>query len=257
MSVAECHKHRYTVTMIRFFHVILWNLFRGPFMIPLMQFLADHPDKYSDEVRYCFARYAIRIMMRTGLIRTKSVGMENLPVDGGYVMYPNHEGKFDALGIMITHDKPCSVIIKDERSHGMLTRQFIDMIQGKRLVQGDFRQTIALFNEVVQEIRQGKRFIIFPEGGYYKGKRNEVGDFMPGSFKLAVKAKAPIVPVALIDSYKVFEESSWLWPVRPVIRYLEPILYDEYKDLKTPQIAELVKDRIRSAITEQEHAQPA
>ncbi len=33
--------------------------------------------------------------------------------------------------------------------------------------------------------------------------------------------------------------------------------YDEYKDLKTPQIAELVKDRIRTAITEQEHAQPA
>ena len=47
------------------------------------------------------------------------------------------------------------------------------------------------------------------------------------------------------------------WPVRPVIRYLKPIPYDEYKDLKTPQIAELVKDRIRMAITEQEHAQPA
>ncbi|MBQ9643175.1 MAG: hypothetical protein IJV26_03940 [Lachnospiraceae bacterium] len=77
-------------------------------MIPLMQFLADHPEKYSDEVRYRFARYAIRIMMRTGLIRPIVSGKENLPQEGGYVMYPNHEGKFDALGIMITHDQPCS-----------------------------------------------------------------------------------------------------------------------------------------------------
>ncbi len=233
--------------MLRFFHVIIWNLFRGPFMIPLMQHFADHPDRYSDEFRYRFARYAIRIMMRTGLICPVVIGKENLPQEGGYVMYPNHEGRFDALGILATHDRPCSVIIRDDRSHGMLARQFLAMIQGKRILPDNFGQVLSLFNELSREIMDGKKYILFPEGGYYKGKQNQVIAFKPGSFKLAMKAHAPIVPVALIDSYKVFEGKG-LFPVRPKICYLEPIPYEEYRTLRTSQIAELVRVRIEEAI---------
>ena len=36
-------------------------------------------------------------------------GMENLPKEGGYVMFPNHQGKYDALGIVYTHKKPCTI----------------------------------------------------------------------------------------------------------------------------------------------------
>ena len=233
--------------MLRFIHVILWNLYRGPFMIPLMQFLANHPDRYSEKLRYHVARYAIRIMMCTGMIRTKAEGQENLPKEGGYIMYPNHEGKYDALGIMITHSKPCSVIIQDERSHGILVRQFIDMLQGKRLKRGDMRQISGMFNDVIDEVRDGRKYIIFPEGGYSRDKHNSVGDFMAGSFKLALKSQAPIVPVAIIDSYKVFEGKG-LKPVVTKVKYLKPIEYDEYKDMRTPQIAALVRGRVEEAI---------
>lgn len=50
-----------------------------------------------------------------------------------------------------------------------------------------------------------------------------------GAFKSAMKAKAPIVPVAIVDSWKVFD----LWSLRKVkteVFYLKPMLYDEYKD---------------------------
>ena len=39
--------------------------------------------------------------------------------------------------------------------------------------------------------------------------RNHVCDFKAGSFKIALITKAPIIPVALIDSYRVFN-SFWL-----------------------------------------------
>ena len=64
-----------------------------------------------------------------------------------------------------------------------------------------------------------------------------------------LKTKAPIVPVALIDSYKVFN-SFCLGPVTTQVHYLKPILYDEYGGLKTHEIADLVKVRIQEKLDE-------
>lgn len=73
--------------MLRFIYVILMNLFRAPYMIPKMRREADHPEKYSAEERYELARHCIRLMKVTGGIHTKAYGQENLPKEGGYMMY--------------------------------------------------------------------------------------------------------------------------------------------------------------------------
>ena len=51
-----------------------------------------------------------------------------------------------------------------------------------------------------------------------------------------LKAKCPIVPVALIDSYKPFDKNE---PGRITVQVhiLTPIVYEEYKDMKTAEIA--------------------
>lgn len=97
--------------MIKFIYVILMNLFRAPYMIPKMRREADHPEKYNVEERYALARHVIRLMKVTGGIHTKSYGTELLPTEGGYMMYPNHQGKYDALGIIYTHREPCSLVM--------------------------------------------------------------------------------------------------------------------------------------------------
>ena len=112
--------------------MIAGNLYRA-WMIPKMGYYSRHPEKYSERFRYEYDRYAINLMKKTGRITTEGFGMENLPKDGGYVMFSNHQGKYDALGIMHTHDTPCSVVMDDARSHGPLVKQFIDLVEGKRL----------------------------------------------------------------------------------------------------------------------------
>ena len=82
------------------------------------------------------------------------------------------------------------------------------------------------------------------------GKQNSLDRFRAGSFKLAKNSGVPIVPVALIDTYKVFNghgRESY-GKVTPVVEYLEPIPYEEYKDLRTSEIASLVRERISKAI---------
>lgn len=233
--------------MIRFIQVIVWNLPRI-YMVPKMAYKAKHTEKYSEEERYRYAQLLIRRIMKAGHITTKRFGMENLPQEGGYIMFPNHQGKYDALGIMISHDKPCSVVIDEAKSNGIVIKQFIDMIQGKRLVKDDLRQSIGIIREVAQEVGAGRRYIIFPEGGY-ENNHNTMQEFKPGCFKSAMKSQKPIVPVALIDSYKPFG----LWSLRKVetqVHFLEAIPYEEYRGLNTSEIAKLVKERIARRIKE-------
>lgn len=234
--------------MVRFFYVIIMNLYRL-YMIPCMRFRAKHPEWFKEESRYRYAQHMIRLMKKTGHIHTKAFGQENLPQEGGYIMYPNHQGKYDALGIMYAHDKPCCMVMDEKRSRMPLVTDFLDMIGGKRMNLNDARQSVRLFQEIAEEIRQeSRRFIIFPEGGY-DNNRNEVDHFKPGAFKAAVMAKVPVVPVALVDSYKVFEGFS-LRRVTTQVHFLKPLYYEDYKEMNTREIAAHVKESIESCIRE-------
>ena len=61
-----------------------------------------------------------------------------------------------------------------------------------------------------------------------------------------MNAKCPIVPVALIDSYKAFDTGS-IKKLTVQVHYLKP-LYDDYKAMKSSEIAEtaakLIQDKI-------------
>lgn len=233
--------------MIRFVQVIVCNLPRI-YMIPKMAYKARHTEKYTEEDCYRYARLAIRRMMRAGHITTKRYGMEYLPAEGGYMMFPNHQGKYDALGIMYAHEKPCSVVIDDAKSNGILVKQFIDLVKGKRMKKDNLKQSVMIIKELAEDTKRGRKFIIFPEGGYYRN-HNTVGIFKPGSFKSAVKARVLIVPVALIDSYKAFEEWS-LMPVETQVHFLKAICYEEYQGMTTAEIADMVRDKIVGKISE-------
>lgn len=235
--------------MLKLIYVILMNLHRAPYMIPKMRNRADHPEKYTEEQRYALVHHVIYLMNKTGKITTEAYGLENLPQEGGYMMYPNHQGKYDVLGIMYTHKKPCSFVMDKNKSHTILVREFCDLVQGKRLEKDNPRQGITIINQVADDVAAGKRYILFPEGGYKFNNKNKVCDFKAGSFKIALKSKAPIIPITLIDSYKVFN-SFHVGPLTTQVHYLKPIMYEEYKDLKTQEIAELVKQRIQEKIDE-------
>ena len=76
---------------------------------------------------------------------------------------------------------------------------------------------------------------------------NIIGTFKGGSFKAATKARCPIVPVALIDSFKPFDTNT-IRSVTVQVHFLKPLLYEEYKDMKTTEIASLVQKQIQEKI---------
>lgn len=145
-----------------------------------------------------------------------------------------------------TCDKPFSTIMRKDLENTPLLKQVMKALDGKAIDRDNPRQGMQIIKEMSEEISKGRNYVIFPEGTRSK-KGNIVGEFKGGSFKSAVRVKAPIVPVALIDSFKPFDIKDTK-SVDVQIHYLEPLYYEEYKDMKTVEIAALIKSRIMDKI---------
>lgn len=178
-------------------------------------------------------------------------GQENIPKENGFMFFPNHQGLYDVLAIMEACPIPFSVVAKKEIKDIQFLKQVIACLRGYLLDREDVRQAMRVIADVTNEVKKGRNYLIFAEGTRSKNG-NEVQDFKGGSFKAATKAKCPIVPVALIDSFEPFDTNT-ISPVTVQVHFLEPLLYEEYKDMKTSEIAQIVKNRIKKVIERNEN----
>lgn len=238
--------------MLRFYYVIILSTFSIAYFVPKMAYYAKHSEQYSEEACYALAQNVINRVRKTARITTEYQGKENLPEESGYMMFANHQGRYDALGILAGHDKPCSVLMDKKRSQMFIAKQFVDLLGGQRIDKNSPRQQIRVINAMAEEVAEGRNYLIFPEGGYAKDKRNnELAEFKYGCFVSALKAKCTIVPVVLIDSYKPFGINS-LRRVQTKVIYLPPIPYEEYGHMKAKEVCAYVKNRIEKEIDRQE-----
>lgn len=186
---------------------------------------------------------------RAGKVKIESRGLENIPAEDGFIFFPNHQGMYDVLAFLESCPVPFAFVIKKEARNVILLKQVVDALGSISIDREDIRQSMKVIRQVAEEVRGGKNFLIFAEGTRSRAG-NKLLDFKGGSFKSAVKAQCPIVPCALVDAFKPFDEKS-IKPVTVKIMYLPPMYYEEYKGMKTVEIAAEVKRRIEDAIAEQ------
>ncbi|MBR1476974.1 MAG: 1-acyl-sn-glycerol-3-phosphate acyltransferase [Lachnospiraceae bacterium] len=232
--------------MLRFVYCCTVGFFLIIFYLCKLNYIEKHSERYDELSRYQVARDLIRDVKRKGRITTDVYGLENLPKEGGYVMYPNHQGKYDTLGIIDNHDRPCTILIDEQRSKMILTNEVIRLIRGARLDKSSPKKQVQTILDVAEQVKNGRIYIVFPEGGY-RHNRNTVQEFMPGAFKCSMKSRTPIVPVALVDSWKPFEVNS-LKKVKTQVHFLPPIPYEEYKNMNSREIADMVRGIISRTV---------
>lgn len=237
--------------MKRILLMVAYNILLVPVFWFKLCYYAKHVDKYTEEERYELLRFIDRRAIKGGRIVIDIHGQENYPKESGFMMFPNHQGLFDVLAIMQTCEKPFSVVMKKEVQNIPFLKQVFACMKAYAIDREDVRQSMKVIQQVSKEVQSGRNYLIFPEGTRTKNP-NTVHEFKGGSFKSATKAKCPIVPIALIDSYKSFDTKS-IEKIKVQVHILKPMLYEEYKDMKTVEIAAEVKRRIEAVISEYEN----
>ncbi len=232
--------------MKRILLMVMRNLFLVPFAWCRLCYRASHVDKYTEEDLYGFLKWIDLHANRGGNVNIDVHGSENIPDRDGFMFFPNHQGLYDVLAIIEACPRPFSVVAKKEIANIPFLKQVFACMRAYMIDREDVRQAMQVIIDVTKEVKKGRNYLIFAEGTRSKNG-NKVCTFKGGSFKSATKAQCPIVPVALIDSFKPFDTNS-AKPVTVQVHFLKPLEYEDYKDMKTTEIAALVQERIQATI---------
>ena len=228
--------------------MVIRNILLVPFMWCKLCYYAAHVDKYPEITRYKLLKYIVKRANKGGNVTIEAYGKENIPKEGGFMFFPNHQGLFDVLAIIKACPVPFSVVAKKEVGDIPFLKQVFACMKAFIIDREDLKQSMQVIVNVIREVKAGRNYLIFPEGTRSKNG-NHPGPFKGGSFKTATKTKCPIVPVALIDSFKAFDTGS-TERITVQVHILPPMYYEEYKDMHTTELAEEVKRRIEKVIEE-------
>ena len=234
--------------MNRIVTMVLKNLWIVPGAWMKLCNYAKHTDEYPEEEKYRHIQYILQRAVKGGNVDLQIFGKENIPQENGFMLYANHQGMFDVLAIAATCDNPIGAVLKKELYDIPFLHQIAVCTNSFAMDREDVRQSLTVIQNVIKEVKAGRNYLIFPEGTRSK-LGNQMLEFHGGSFRCATKTKCPIVPIALVDSFKVLDQKGRK-PVSVQIHYLEPIYYEEYKDLNTTDLAALVKSRIAEKISQ-------
>ncbi|MEG1254450.1 lysophospholipid acyltransferase family protein [Clostridium sp.] len=162
----------------------------------------EEKESYIHEVT---SKWALSQLKYSGA-RVKVYGEENIPKNIPVVFISNHQGNFDIPLLMSYINKPKGFIAKIETLKIPIVRTWMKYIHCVFMDRSNLRKSAAAIIEGVKIVKDGHSLVIFPEGTRSKG--GPLGEFKSGSFKLATKSNAPIVPITINGSYKLMEANG-------------------------------------------------
>lgn len=166
-------------------HLVLWLIGRKK---PMAKYRAAHK----------VIRWAFRTVFWICGIRCNVIGAENVPADTPVLFVSNHRSNLDILLIQTTAGIPVGFVSKTELKKVPLLGFWMSDIGCIFLDRMNIKSAVKSITEGVEHIQTGCSMVICPEGT--RGHGDEMNEFKDGSLKMAVKAKAPVVPVAVIGT---------------------------------------------------------
>ena len=226
--------------------MVFMNLFWAPIWLFTIHRMGREEDSHTRQERYDYIARMVKRIIRYGRVNLVIKGQENIPDHDGFIIFPNHQGLFDMLALFASCPRPLSVVIKKEAANWILVKDVLAATRSLSMDREDIKSQVKVISEVGKRVKAGENFVIFAEG-HRSRKGNEILEFKSGTFKSATKASCPIVPVALINSFRPFDINS-LKRETVEVHYLKPIDLEEYLSMNTAQIAQIVQNRIEDEI---------
>lgn len=232
--------------MNRLTRILLKNIHRLPGLYAGLCRYARHPERYTEQEMYDYICSILSHVISSGNVDLEVNGLENIPAEGGLLLYGNHQGMFDIVALAHTCPRPLAAVLKKELKNVPLLKQIIACTKSFPMDREDVRQSLTVIQNVTEEVKKGRAYVIFPEGTRSK-TGNTMKPFHAGSFRAAIKGKVTVLPVAFIDCFKVLDQPG-CEKLTVQMHYLPPITPEEYAGMKAADLAQLVQERIEACI---------
>ncbi|MBS3757729.1 MAG: 1-acyl-sn-glycerol-3-phosphate acyltransferase [Desulfobacterales bacterium] len=172
--------------------------------------------------------------------RIRIDGREHLPRKTPHVVVSNHQSLLDILVLfnLFFHFK---FVSKIEIFKVPLIGWNMYLNKYVRLTRGDKKSVAKMLEDCEKALEQGSSVLIFPEGT--RSPDGQIKAFKPGAFILALKMKAPILPIVISGTNAALPKYSINFHGRTDIhmRVLEPIAYESFAHLTVEETADMVR----------------
>ena len=178
-----------------------------------------------------FFRWMIGVLTEAAhtilMMRVHTRGFENVPKDGRFMMVCNHLNDFDPI-VLIHHFRSSQLAFISKRENGsrFIVGTLMHRIMCQPINRENDREALKTILNCIRLLKEDKVSIgVFPEG--YTSLDHKFHNFRPGVFKIAQKAKVPIVVCTITNTFKVMGNLKKLKPTDIELHLLEVIPPEE------------------------------
>jgi len=227
------------------------------FAIHKTRYIAKHQERYSTKEKFDFGCDIMNTVRRHALTTTHYEGQENFDDSENYVFYSNHQGKYDALGILLgMKGIPSSVLWDKKRADRILAREMSFLSSAVLIDLETMKGKAKGIIDATNHVKNGGNMLVFPEGMTDPKKQNKLGEFQTGCFAISQKTNTTIIPTVIWDSFKSMNGNNIFYHAHTWVYYLEPIKPSEYEGMTKQDLCDLVKKRIADKLDELEANPP-
>jgi len=150
---------------------------------------------------YKLARFCIRTAGWMSGVRLIVHGREKIQPGKNYIFLSNHQSNFDGPMLCYVIPRDLKALIKKEMMSLPVLSLVLKQVQFVPVERQNPKQAQIGIEQGVKLLKEGKSFFAFPEGT--RSRDGRLGEFKKGVFVMAIKARAPIIPVTILDSGKI------------------------------------------------------
>lgn len=168
----------------------------------------------------------------------KVIGKENLKIDGGCVIISHHISNWDPiiLGFIVKH-KPVCYMAKEELYKNPIAKRFLLSLHTIPLARN--KGDVQAVKAALQAIKAGRILGIFPEGT--RSSTGEILQFQQGAALIALRGKAPVIPVFIKGNYKPFHRIK-VFVDKPIM--LSDYVGDKISGIAIKNATQILQDKI-------------
>ena len=192
--------------------------------------------------------YTLKLYFQLAQVKIRTTGIEKVPDDGKFLFVGNHLSSYDPMVALWTlRKKNLAFVSKKENLYIKFGGKYIHKAGCIGLDRDNNREAVKTINEAARRITDGVSAMgIYPEGWV-----NKTGEgllpFRPGSFKIAKKAKVPIV-VGVINNTRSIDKNRFRRRTEIRFNIVDVIPYEDIAELKTTEISDMVYNKIYNAL---------
>ena len=184
------------------------------------------------------------IFIYSVIFPTKVTGAENVPKSGAVILASNHLSNWDPPLVGTFIPRHLAYMAKEELFHVPILKNILVNVHTFPVRRGASDR--AAIKTALTMLKAGECICMFPEGT--RSRDGHIGEFKGGSLKMAQKAGAPIVPVAISGTSSIFEKNGGfrITPGNVRVAFGTPFKFSEL----TKEQKKTISEHTRAAIQE-------